>query len=350
VLLFGYLACSKEAPLPKTPQQPPERFITKQRPMMGTTFQILAFIRTKEQEHALDDALLLIADLETRWSPWIENSEVHKINQEAGKKPVKVSADTLALLQRSVAMCFETQKAFDPTFFALNSLYDFKKEPFEPPSEEDLAEALKLVGCEHIKINANDSTVHLTKPGMRIHLGGNAKGTSLDEAAKVLSESGIKRFVVDGGGDIVSLGDGPKGPWRVGVQHPREARGSLMGLIANPGGSVATSGDYERFATIKGTRYHHIIDTRTGKPSKGCMSATVVVPTTPRAGELADSIATALCVLGHKDGFEFLSKYPGIEAALLSPDGTIHKTEGFTHRIEFSAAPKGTTPSTESSE
>jgi thiamine biosynthesis lipoprotein len=318
--------------------------------MMGTIFQILAYVRTQEQEHALDDALLLMADLETRWSPWIEESEVHRINQAAGKKPVRVSPDTLALLQRSVAMCFETQKAFDPTFFALSPLYDFKKKPFQPPSDEAVTEALKLVGCENIEINTNKSTVRLAQTGMRIHLGGNAKGTALDEAAKVLTEAGIKRFVVDGGGDIVSLGDGPKGPWRVGVQHPRKSRGSLMGLIANTGGSVATSGDYERFATVDGTRYHHIIDTRTGKPSKGCMSSTVIVPSTPRAGELADSLATTLCVLGHEEGFALIAKYQGIEAALLSSDGTLHKTEDFKHNIEYRVAAEKKPPPPDSSE
>jgi len=318
--------------------------------MMGTVFQILAFVRTLEQERAIDDALLLIADLESRWSPWAETSELFKINKEAGGEPVQVPADTFALMQRSVAMCFTTQKAFDPTFFALSPLYDFRQDPFVPPSDEAIAEKLKLVGCDGIEINTTSSTIRLARAGMRIHLGGNAKGTALDRAAGILRQAGIERFVVDGGGDIVALGAGPKGPWRVGVQNPRAPRGTLMGLIESTGGAVATSGDYERFAVVEGTRYHHIVDTRTGKPSTGCMSATVTVPPNPHAGELADSLATALCVLGHEEGLVLIAKHPGVEAALLSSDGTMHKSKGFKHAIEYATPPESNQRKPEPSE
>jgi thiamine biosynthesis lipoprotein len=333
LLVFG--TCSKEPEPQGPPPLPPERYVTRQLPAMGTIFQVLAYVRTQEQERALDDALLFIADLESRWSPWQESSELNKINKEAGLKPVKVLSDTLALLQRSVAMCFTTDKAFDPTFFALSPLYDFRKDPFEPPSEDAIAEKLKLVGCDGIEIDATASTVRLSRAGMRIHLGGNAKGTALDRAAKILKEAGIERFVVDGGGDIVAQGLGPKGPWRVGVQHPRAPRGTLMGLIESTGGAVATSGDYERFALSDGVRYHHIVDTRTGKPSTGCMSATVTVPASPVAGELADSLATALCVLGPEKGLDLIAKHPGVQAAVLSTDGVLHKSKDFKHDLHF---------------
>ena len=343
-------SCSNKPDIAEEPPLPPERYASKQRPAMGTLFQVLAFVRTNEQERALDDALLLIADLESRWSPWIEDSDLYKINQKAGKKPVTVPADTLALLQRSVAMCFTTNKAFDPTFFALSSLYDFRQKPFVPPLTEDIDERRKLVGCEGIEIDSAALTVRLKKAGMKIHLGGNAKGTALDGAAAILREAGIERFVIDGGGDIVAQGTGPKGPWRVGVQHPRENRGSLMGMIESTGGAVATSGDYERFAVVDGVRYHHILDTRTGKPSTGCMSATVIVPPSPRAGELADGLATAACILGHKEGLELIAKHPDVEAAILSPTGDLHTTKGFSHKLEYQKKPRPEPPRPDASE
>jgi thiamine biosynthesis lipoprotein len=117
-----------------------------------------------------------------------------------------------------------------------------------------------------------------------------------------------------------------------------------MGLIQSTDGAVATSGDYERFAIVDGQRFHHIVDPRSGKPASGCMSATVTVPTSPTAGELADSLATALCVLGHDKGFQLVAKHPGVEAAILAPDGILHKTKGFLHKIEFQPPAKPQKP------
>lgn len=315
-------------------------FIYESRGLMGTRFQIVALVDGVDELDAIEDAFDKVEGLEALWSPWIEGSDVARINARAGHEPVRVERRTLELIQRSTAACEASARSFDPTFFALSPLYDFRQEPFKPPGAAQVRAKLPLVDCRRIEINAEASTVRLAAPGMRLHLGGNAKGTALDEAAAVLRAAGVERFVVDGGGDLVAQGEGPRGPWRVGMQNPRGEDGDLIGVIGTTAGAVATSGDYERFAIVDGTRYHHIVDPRTGRPATGCMSVTVFVPASAHAGEQADGLATSLCVLGPDAGFKVLGTVPGAEAALITPDGALHRTSGFSGSVMSPLAPR----------
>lgn len=308
--------------------------MTEVKGLMGTRFAVRAWVQSTPQERALKESLSAVAELEIRWSPWIEGSDIWELNAGAGEKAIKVASDTFALLQRSVDLCVRSRRAFDPTFFSLKSIYDLKKTPFVPPTPALLKEALPKVDCRKLLLEAGGQA-KLQVQGMKLHLGGNAKGTALDRAASILRDAGIERFVVDGGGDVVVQGEGPKGPWRVGIQHPREKAGTLTGLVRSAGGAVATSGDYERFVVIDGRRYHHIVDPRTGQPAAGCMSATVTMPAGPHAGENADGLATVLCVRGFEASRGLLRAYPGAEAAVISPDGVVHKTPGFAGALEW---------------
>lgn len=315
-------------------------FASRERKLMGTRFSIIAWVPEGKDEKALDDALDRVAELERWWSPWIAGSDVQRINADPGGTPVRVRPETFALLERSVAACLASGRAFDPTFFALQPLYDLRDpEHFKPPSADLIARTLPLVDCRKIELDRAHLSVRLGAHGMGLHLGANAKGTSLDEAARVLERAGLERYVVDGGGDIVCRGEGPKGPWRVGIQDPRGPRGETVGVLPATEGGVATSGDYERFAIIDGVRYHHIVDPRTGRSATGCMSATVHVPAGPHAGEVADSWATAMCVLGPEAGFPLLaSKVPDATAAIITPDGVVHRMPGYRWPLRAPAA------------
>lgn len=318
-------------------------FAQRERALMGTRFQILAYVPDDAHEQALDDALDRVAELERWWSPWIAGSDVARLDADPGGAPVKVRPQTLALLERSLSACKATGRAFDPTFFALSPLYDLRDAAhFKPPSDAAIAKLLPLVDCRKIALDPKHGTARLAVEGMGLHLGGNAKGTSLDEAARVLEAAGIERYVVDGGGDITCRGEGPHGPWRVGIQNPRGPHGDLLGVVRSTGGGVATSGDYERFAIVDGVRYHHIVDPRTGKSATGCMSATVSVPAGPHAGEIADTWATTLCVLGPDAGLPLLARHvPGALAAVITPDGQVHRSPGFAPELRAPEAGHG---------
>jgi FAD:protein FMN transferase len=300
------------------------------RKTMGTRFHVQAYVHGAEQERALAAALDEVERLNDLWSPWEAASDVARLNASAGRAPVKVAPETYALIERSVRVCEGSDRAFDPTFYALAPLYDLSASDFKPPTAARLEALLPKVDCRKIKLDPRAGTVFLQERGMAIHLGGNAKGAGLDAAARVLAEAGIERFCVDGGGDIVAKGEGPKGPWRVGIQHPRAPRGKVLAALRADAGAVATSGDYERFVMVEGKRVHHILDPRDGRPARGCMSATVVVPPGPHAGELADAWATALCVLGPRKGLRRVEQGVADGAAsVYTLDGRVYKTPRF---------------------
>jgi thiamine biosynthesis lipoprotein len=178
--------------------------------------------------------------------------------------------------------------------------------------------------------------VFLEKPGMRISLGGIAKGYAVDRAVEVLRESGIQGGIVSAGGDLKAFGkreDG--GPWKVGVRNPRDPSKNIS-VIPVSNLAVATSGDYERYRVVGGRRYHHIIDPRTGYPSRGCMSVTVV---TEQALE-ADALATAVFVLGPERGRALLEKLPDVEGILVDGDGRIVASSGLSGKAWPSSGEK----------
>ncbi len=312
------------------------------RGLMGTRFFIQARVRDDAQADALQRAMDRVAALERLWSPWIEGSDLHRINTANGAAVV-VEPETIALLQRSLALCRASGGAFDPTFFALSDLWNLKAQPFVPPTAEAIAARLPAVGCAGVRLNAVKRTVRLLRPGAKIHLGANAKGTALDAVASLLRGAGIADFAVDGGGDLVLAGQGPKGPWRVGIQDPRGARGAILARIDVSDVAVATSGDNERFAIVDGRRYHHIVDPRTGWPAELTRQITVIVSAKgagkPRAkaarlaGESADALATALFVLGPVKGQALLRKHPGVDALWLDAHGAWHPSPGMARRL-----------------
>lgn len=171
-------------------------------------------------------------------------------------------------------------------------------------------------------VNLEANTVELPA-GIRIGLGGIAKGYGVDRAMAVLMEHGVAHAMVNAGGDLKALGRKQSDLWRIAIKHPRD-RERVMALLPVSNTCVMTSGDYERFFQYGGRTYHHIIDPRTGYPSQGCMSATVTAPD----AAFADSIATAMCVLGPEQGLELIEKLPRVEALLVGMDGEVHSSSG----------------------
>ncbi len=282
------------------------------------------------QELAISAALDAVDALSKLWSPWEPGSDIARLNAAAGIRPVKLAPSTFALIERSIRACTESDRAFDPTFYVLAPLYDLRAEGFKHPPSARVNELTQKIDCRKVMLDRKAGTAYLRDRGMAVHLGGNAKGAALDAAARVLAEADIERFCVDGGGDIVARGEGPSGPWRVGIQHPRAPRGKVLAALKITGGAVATSGDYERFVVVDGERVHHILDPRDGRPAEACVSATVIVPPGPHAGELADAWATALCVLGPDKGIPRLERtVAGVAGSVYTRDGTAHKTIGF---------------------
>lgn len=254
----------------------------------------------------------------------IPTSEINQINRQAGIKPVKVSNETFQILTRARGYAEKFNGLFDVTIGALSDRWGFSdndKKEITVPSDSEIAALLPLVNYKMMILNDRDTTVYLEKKGMKIDLGGIAKGYAIDRGVAILKQNNIQQFFLNAGGDIYTSGkkDGIQ-KWSVGIKHPRHLD-SLIARFKLNDYAVATSGDYERFVIINGKRYHHILDPRNGFPSTQCQSVSILAPT----AEEADAIATYVFVLGYdhlKDNPQFDLPY-----FIVDGEGDIHYSQ-----------------------
>jgi thiamine biosynthesis lipoprotein len=335
-LLVATLGCSGQELGQAVEIEPEvEGFVLREsREIMSTTFEVTVAAGPDEGPErvraALDAALDEVTRIEQAMSPYREESEISRVNRAAGAEPVVVSAELYGLVERAVALCEETGGALDISFMPLGRIWDFRAEPFTPPSLEAIAEARSLVGCDAIELDPEVGTLRLPREGMAIGLGAVAKGYAVDRASSVLSTFGFANHLVNGGGDVLGRGAKPDGPWMVGIRDPRGARGELLGRMALKDQAMVTSGDYERFVEIDGERFHHIIDPRSGHPARGLASVTVVGD----SAERADGLATALLVAGPEQAGPMALSL-GAETLLVTEEGRAIQTQGLAGRVEL---------------
>jgi len=255
---------------------------------------------------ACSRAFLRIDQLDELMSDYRTDSELMWLCREGHVAPVRVSDDLFFVLERAIELSRRSNGAFDITLGPLVSLWRRARQTGQLPTEAELNEAKRLVGWEKVQLDASTKTVKLAVPGMRLDLGGIAKGYAADCALKVLKKFGLSRALVELGGDIV-LGDPPpnrKG-WRIGILN-ESGRPEKILELANC--AVSTSGSTEQFVEIAGRRYAHIIDPRTGLGLTKLVLVTVIA----KDGITADGLATALCVLGEKEGRKLAEAYGAV--------------------------------------
>jgi len=242
----------------------------------------------------------------------------------AGEEPVPVGDDLFRVLERSQELARRSGGAFDVTVGPVVRVWRRARQRGGLPVARRLDPARELVGYDLLRLDPDAKTVTFAKPGMRLDFGGIAKGYAVDEALKVLREHGITRALVDAGGDM-ALGDPPPGEpgWRVGVA-PLEADGPPSRILLLKNRAVATSGDLWQFVEIRGRRYSHIVDPRTGQALTERSSVTVVAPD----GMTADGLASALSVLGPAKGLALADATSGVAALIVrAPEGKVEVHE-----------------------
>jgi FAD:protein FMN transferase len=189
----------------------------------------------------------------------------------------------------------------------------------EPPPEEEIRAALRLVDYRNITLDKDRRTLFLKRPGMAVGLGAVAKGYAAGRAARKMAEGGIRDFIIDAGGDLYFSGSkGAKG-WTCGIQDPDRRGEQLIRLRVKRDCAVVTSGDYERYFDFQGRRYHHIIDTRTGYPATGTRSVTVMA----LDPAVADAYATSFFILGPVKAAEIAARNPGLAFILIDEKGKV---------------------------
>ncbi|MDD3653360.1 MAG: FAD:protein FMN transferase [Desulfotomaculaceae bacterium] len=312
---------------------------TDERFQMDTLIQVTVFSdNEKTGREALGKAFhefARINDLTDRFPKNRNNNAVHsdviRINENAGIKPVQVSTDTLNIVQRSLYYAELSGGAFDITIGPVMDLWGFGKEEQWVPSDEQINKALSLVDYRKIIVDPSGGTIYLQEPGMSLDLGGVAKGYATEEVGKILRELGIKHALINAGGNVYALGTKPDGsPWRVGVRDPR-GENELIAVLTVQDTSVVTSGDYERYFEEGGVRYSHLIDPSTGKQARELIQTTVVAESSTDA----DILNKPLYILGPQRGMSFASGLQGVGAIFVSADKQVTFTDNLMNQLEF---------------
>jgi len=259
-------------------------------------------------------AFARMARLNAVLSDYDSTSEVRRLCDTASEgKPKAVSDDLWRVLAAAQSFSRQSHGAFDVTVGPVVRLWRRARRRHELPDPDRLAAARELVGYQLIELDSDERTVRLRKAGMRIDLGGIAKGFAAQEAIKTLGQHGISRALIDAGGDIV-VGQAPpeRRGWRIGVAALEPDRPPTRYFWLTEA-AVATSGDTWQFVEIDGRRYSHIIDPRTGMALTEHMNVTVIA----RDGMTADALASAVSVLGPVEGLKLIERLPGTAALIL---------------------------------
>src|SRR5208282_3443996 len=231
--------------------------------IMGTRITVELWSEDKEKaDHAIDAVLDEFRRLDESMSTYKPTSEVSQVNAKAADGPMHISKELFDLLVTAKEYSVLTDGAFDITYASVGYLYDFRKRI--RPSEEQIGRALPAVNYEHLLLDPKAQTVQFSQKGVRIDLGGIAKGYAVDRGIEVLKSFGITHAYVGAGGDSRIIGDRFGKPWVVGIRDPRKGEGEVIARIPLADAAISTSGDYERFFEEDGVRYHHIIDPHTG--------------------------------------------------------------------------------------
>ncbi len=258
-----------------------------------------------------------------------EDSEVSMINRSSGIRPVKVSKDTVDVIDRALYVSRCTDGAFDITIGPIVKMWDFEKKIL--PDKKAVKEKLYLVNYRNVVVDKVNSTVFLRKKGMQIDLGGIEKGYAADRAVEVLKKNGITAGIVAVGGEVKPFGTKPDGGiWRVGIKNPhqKDKNDEIIAIVNLNGKAISTSGGYEKFFTKDGKWYHHILDPATGYPVYECQSVSVIAKNAP------DGFPTGIFVLGPQKGLNILKKL-GLDGVIIDKSGEILTTGGIKDKLEI---------------
>jgi thiamine biosynthesis lipoprotein len=304
---------------------------------MGTSVLFMAFTRDPvAARRAFGEAFAAVhrvEELMTTWEhPGWPRSEVMRINDAAGHEAVPVSVETWEVISAAQALSEASGGAFDITFGVMGGLWRFDEDlaPVLPPADE-IARRRALIDYRDVILDAGRRTVKLRREGMRINLGGIAKGYAVDRAVALLRGAGLRDFLVQAGGDLYVAGRKGDAPWRVGIRDPRDP--SPEGYFATAGiedHAFSTAGDYERGFVLEGKRYHHILDPATGYPATACRSVTLFAPTALQADGLDDVVF----ILGPERGLALVDATPGVGAVIVDAANKIWISRHLTDRIQ----------------
>ncbi len=322
----------------------PDRKFEHHGQAMGTTISLFFWgddeAGAARAAEAVFKEMKRIDQVMTTWTP---DSEVSQINSNAGLKPVVVSEETFAVIERSQDVAKRTRGIFDITVGGFKGLWKFDQDMDGTlPTPADVKKRLALIGYRDVVLDKAKKSVFLRRKGMSITLGGIAKGYAVDKCVALLHSLNFTDFMVQAGGDMYIAGKKGAAPWVVGIRDPRgnQNPGKEMAPFASMAiedHSFSTSGDYERGFVKDGVRYHHILDPRTGQPARASRSVTVKA----KDAFTADAWSKVMFILGYKEAQELIKreKLTDFEVVWVDDKNEIHQTKGIESQLTIIRPP-----------
>ncbi len=292
------------------------------RPLMGTEVSVYLWSDDADKgQQALDKVFQEAVRIDRLMSTYKDDSEISKINRLAADGPVAAGDELFQLIQRSLDISVLTLGAFDITFDSVGQHYDFRSR--QRPDLQTVEAERENIDYRYVQLDNATNSVAFLKRGVRINLGGIAKGYVVERGVDILRHDGVQNAIVTAGGDSRLLGDRRGRPWMVGIRDPRND-GQVAISVPLVDEAISTSGDYERYFDEEGVRYHHIIKPSTGTPASGVHSATVFGPD----AVITDALSTSVFVMGVDQGLTLIGTLPDYESIVIDSEGRVYYSDG----------------------
>ncbi len=289
--------------------------------LMGGRFEISIVAKNAVlAEENIDEVIKEISRIEYLISDWKPNTQISEVNKYAGEKPVKVDQEVFELTKRALHLSKITNGAFDISFAAMDKIWKFDGSMTQMPTTEAIKKSVEKVGYQHIILDSINSTIFLKLKGMKIGFGALGEGYAADRSREIMLKIGIKSGIVNATGDMSTWGKNPKGKkWKIGITNPFQ-KDSLYAVITIFNSAVVTSGSYEKFVEFNGIKYTHIINPKTGYPTTGLSSVTVLGP----SAEIANGFSTSIMVLGKEAGLQLINQYPQYQCLIFTDNDEVY--------------------------
>ena len=335
IFSFSVIGCTEKTDVEK-PDIDSESKIPSE-PIRNTTFVMGTVLNVSIYDSSDESLFTLITnkvnDLDNILSANKTETEIDNINSNAGIKPVKVSDDTYTIINEGLKYSKMTDGKFDISIGPLVKLWSIGLPEAKVPTNDEIANVLPLIDYNSIALNEAKKTVFLPKKGMKLDLGGIAKGYTVDVISDLLTENGVNSAIIDLGGNIYTHGKKVTGEdWVVGIQNPDSSRGEIIGKLLLSNKSIVTSGIYERYIEKDGVKYHHILNPEDGYPYKNNIAGVTIISNDSIVG---DALSTSVFAMGIEEGIKFIESLDNVDAIFIDINNTVHLTSRLIDKFEL---------------
>lgn len=299
--------------------------------IMGTVVKLTLYEGGSEK--ILDKAFERMEQIEDLVSANKEETELDKLNKNAGISPVKLSDTSYEIIDKALYYSEISKGGYDLTIGPLVKLWSIGLPEAKVPTQQEIDETIDKIDYSKVEVNPKTKEVFLKEEGMMLDLGSIAKGYAADEVVEILGDEGVESAIIDLGGNIYAMGlkEGNKN-WRIGIQNPFDDRGSVVGAVEISNKTVVTSGVYERYIEEDGVKYHHILNPKTGYPYDTEIQGVSIIADKSID---ADSLSTLVFTKGIEEGLELVESLEGIDAIFVTNKKEVYISEGLRDNFKI---------------